>query len=207
MYLSLLHDGASLLKPSITHSLHPAAHRVSVILILLEEERAVRIYAADSAYAGESTSEARVEEARNVKNGMCMGRGEGGKGRKRQRTQREAFKRCQVEREGEWAREGMLACLEVVARLLVFNRMLRGEQRRSSSGDALEEETEPPITLDHLAASSSSQDPPFLNEDTEDKDPVSIPFKPPPPRAAEPCAAQTQTQSERNEQVQTAARK
>ena len=70
----------------------------------------------------------------------------------------------------------------------------------TSSGDELEEGTEPPITLDHLAASPSSRDPPILNEDTEGEDPVAIASKPPPPRAAEPCAAQTQTQNKRSEQ-------
>ena len=40
----------------------------------------MRICAADSVYAGEVTSEARVEGARNVKDGMCVRRGEGEKG-------------------------------------------------------------------------------------------------------------------------------
>jgi len=181
VYLALLRDGASRTSPLITRDLHPAAHEVSVALVALEEEHAARICAAEPVHAQEETSEARADEARNVKNGMRLRRGEGGKGQERdregQRARREAFERWQGEREVEWAREDVLGRLDVVG-LQVLDRMLRLDEesrKEADSGDELEEENEPLITLRHPAASSSSPDPPSPNDDTDDEGPSSIP--------------------------------
>ena len=184
VYLSLLRDGPSCASPSITRDLHPAAHEVSVTLVALEEEHAVRTCTAERAHVGEETSEARAEEARNMKNAMRVRRGEGGKGQGRdregQRARREEFERWQEEREVEWAREDVLGRLDVVG-LQVLDRMLRLDEEsrdeEGDSGDDLEEEGEPSMTPHHPAASSSSPDPPSQNDDAEDEDPSANPSR------------------------------
>jgi len=184
VYLSFLRDGASRTSPSITRDLHPAAHEVSITLVALEEGHAARICAAEPVDAGKETSEARAEEARNVKNSMRVRRGEGVKEQERdrdgQRARREAFERWQGEREVEWAREDVLGRLDAVG-LQVLDRMLRLDEEEiregADSGDDLEEENEPPMTLHHPAASSSSPDPPSPNDDTEDEDPSANPSR------------------------------
>jgi hypothetical protein len=70
-------------------------------------------------HASEVVSEARAEALRSVKNGMCVRRGEGSKGRKcdgeGQFVRKEEFERLCADREIEWAREDAFARLDAVA--------------------------------------------------------------------------------------------
>ena len=140
---------------------HPAAHQVSAELITFEDQQAAHISVAEPVRIKEVESEARAETLRSVKNSMRVPRGEGRKGRERDRegqlARKEEFERLRAEREFEWARGDVLARLDVVA-LQVLDRMLRvDEERRVKAGSDAEEEGEgKSSTVPHPVASSST---------------------------------------------------
>jgi hypothetical protein len=171
IYLSLLRQGATRVndnKSTSSHGAtitigrdqHPAAHQVSAEIVTLEDQQSAHICVAEPLRAKEVESEARAEALRSVKNGMRVRRGEGGKGRERDRegqlARKEEFERLRAEREIEWAREDALARLDAVA-LQVLDRMLRvDEERRSKAGSDDEEEEGKSSAMPHPVASSSS---------------------------------------------------
>jgi hypothetical protein len=153
VYLSLLREGASRANDSnkasssrasrsaritIGREQHPAAHEVSAALVALEDQQAARICVEEPVRAKEVEDETREEILRAMKNGMRARRGEGEKGRGRDRegqeARRETFERWRTERENEWAREDALARLDPTG-LQVFDRMLRmDEEKRFDAG-------------------------------------------------------------------------
>ena len=152
VYLSLLHEGATRAGSSghrgatitIGRDQLPAAHEVSPALVMLEDQHAALICAAEPMRVKEMESEARAEVLRTKKNSMRMRRREGGtaldRDREGQLARKEVFEQWRAEREIEWAREDVLARLDS-PELQVLDRMLRlDEERRvvASSGDERE---------------------------------------------------------------------
>ena len=153
VYLSLLREGAARandnnkasssrasrsVKITIGRDQHPAAHEVSAALVKFEDQQAALICAEEPVRAKKVEDEAREETLRAMKNGMRARRGEGEKGRGRDRegqeARRETFERWRAERENEWAREDALARLDPTG-LQVLNRMVRmDEEKRFDAG-------------------------------------------------------------------------
>ncbi|KAI0290354.1 hypothetical protein BC826DRAFT_1187348 [Russula brevipes] len=146
VYLSLLREGAAAATGTIARDQRPAAHEVSAALVALEDQLAARVCAAEPARVREELGDARAEAERAMKNGMRVRRGEGGEGkgvardREGQDARRAAFERWRGERELGWAREDVLARLDVVG-LQVLDRILRlDEERRVEGGSGDEHE-------------------------------------------------------------------
>jgi hypothetical protein len=155
VYLSLLREGATRAnnnnkssssnhhgsRITIGRDQLPAAHEVSPALVTFEDQHVALICAAEPMHAQEVESEARAEVLRTEKNRRRVRRREGGTSLDRdwegQRARREVFEHWRAEREIEWAREDVLARLDITG-LQVLDRMLRlDEERRTeaSSGD------------------------------------------------------------------------
>ena len=160
IYIALLHQGATRVnnnKSTSSHGTtitigrdqHPVAHQVSSELVAFEDNQAAHICVAEPIHAKKVESEARAETLRSVKNAMRVHRGEGRKGRERDRegqlARKKEFERLRAERENEWEREDALARLDTVA-LQVLDRMLRMDEERKVKASS---------TMPHPVASSS----------------------------------------------------
>jgi hypothetical protein len=150
VYLSLLREGAAAATATtgmIARDQRPAAHEVSAALIALEDQLATCVCAAEPSRVREELGDARAEAERAVKNGMRLRRGEGGKGkslardREGQEARRAAFEQWRGEHELGWAREDVLARLDVVG-LQVLDRILRLDEERRAEGGSGDEEGE-----------------------------------------------------------------
>ena len=155
MYLSLLREGTTRANNNnkagsssrggatitIGRDQLPAAHEVSPALVTLEDQHAALICAVEPMRVKEMESEARAEVLRTKRNSMRMRRREGGtaldRDREGQLARKEMFEEWREEREIEWAREDVLARLEIFE-LQVLDRMLRLDEEsrvEASSGD------------------------------------------------------------------------
>jgi hypothetical protein len=141
---------------------HSAAHQVSTELVTFEDQQAAHICVAEPMRAMDVENKARAETLRSVKNSMRVRSGEDKKGHERDRkgqlARREEFERLRAEHEIEWAREDVLARLDVVA-LQVLDRMLRVDEEKrvkDDSDDEEEDKEEKSSTMPHPIASSSS---------------------------------------------------
>lgn len=180
VYLGLLRDGArelTAVRGAISRDQLPAAHEVSPALVALEDAHAARLAAAEPSRTDEACAAARAEAERTMRNSLRVRKGEGGKGRARdrvgQQARREELERWRTERKGAWAREDTLARLDGVA-LQALDRMLRVDEESRvdphREGEAEERgtpTTSPPIpgpSTNHPAIPSTRATSPATSE-------------------------------------------